>query len=78
MQVSLLGENEWADVIDHPQFDNPSYDFRVKPEPSRCWRNKYADGHFGESCFNSSMQAAGHPVCGRLAVAQVEFVEVVK
>lgn len=71
------GADDWVDVIGIAQWNWPTFDYRVKPEPRRFWRNWYpALGKWSYDCYDSREEAAS--VAGHEVSQQIELVEVVK
>ena len=66
----------WRDAP-KPSWDWATFDYRVKPEPRRVWRNWYPDlGRWSSACYDSREKAA-RSSCPKDS-QQIEFVEVVK
>ena len=69
--------SDWIDVAGSNMWDWYTFDYRVKPEPRRVWRNWYpALGKWSPACFDSREEAAS--IARHEGSQQIEFVEVVK
>jgi len=47
---------EWQTGAQEPTFDEPSNEWRIKPEPREFWINIYGDGY--EPCVHPTLQSA--------------------
>ena len=68
----------WCDISTQGFSFDPLWQYRVKPEPRRIWKNRYGD-YWGGGVFDSPEDArnAAELNCKATEIA-VEFVEVVK